>query len=396
MIMRVRNALALGVTATMLVAGCAGSSKPQLSSLNPFSGFNRSKTAADAKPYPQKPSAFADPSSVPGADRSGAADLAAAEAAVSQAPLYPSTDQGYPNTQASYESSGGSTASYDYGSGGGVTGYDPNAYGSGNGQQYGGSVPSADSYDQLYGNQAGSQGDVYGATSGSTGSDVSRYDVDASRYGLSGQSAVGTGAYQQPGSFAAAGSTGYGNPAGATGAQCDDNGCVLPGGTSEGAYNPASVGDRYAHLYQGGSSGTSYGSSAGTGGAPESSLSGDWPRAGDYQSDGSGYGAGNTVYIPGESQPPAESGGYPMGGVDYSSPSRAAPSQPPYAINNSYTPNSATGGAGSASGGSFTSDGEYRPGSTKSYHPRDSYGGAGSYDGDGLSAPAGSSDSYRL
>ncbi len=400
--MRVRHAWIWGLSAVLLVSGCAGTSSSKWSLWNPFSGFG-SKNVAETKPYPQKPSEFASPTTPPGTSNAGGANLAAAEAAVSEAPLsYPETNQqASGNVQAGYQTSQGSAPGYatagsdSYGTPP-AGGYDPSGYDPGGYQSsgYQPSAPAAPGYDQLYGGSApqntpaasyagGYDPAGYGgsATDASPSPSSSPYDV-ASPYGLSpAQPSAPVG-----GNY---GSTPDTSAGACSGPNCANGVCSLGGSTDSGnGGNPASlVGDRYAHLFNNGttaqpSTSPSYGGtpSSGTGYA---SPTGYTPGQTDYQ-------PGNTGYTPGQSDTPPGSSDYQPGNTGYNPP--GVPSyQPPYSINNSYTPNSASGDTS----GITIPDGEYRPGSTKTYTPQ-SQGAGSTYDPNVTPASTGGSGGYRF
>ncbi|GAB6164722.1 hypothetical protein JCM19992_07220 [Thermostilla marina] len=391
--MRVRHAWVWGLSAVLLVSGCAGTSGSKWSLWNPFSGFG-SKKVAETKPYPQKPSEFATPTTPPGTSNAGGANLAAAEAAVSEAPLsYPDTSQQFANVQTGYQSAQGSTPGYatvgsDSYNTPSASGYDPNGYQP--------ATPAASGYDQLYGS-ASSQGAPsssyaggydpggYGGASGAASPPAtSPYDV-ASPYNLSPA---------QPnapvGSNYNYGSTPDSSTGACTGPNCANGVCSVGGSHDSGTSgNPASlVGDRYAHLFNNGTSAqpaasTSYDAGATPGLPGNASPTGYTPGQTDYQ-------PGNTGYVPGMSDTPPGSSTYQPGNTGYNPP--GVPTyQPPYSINNSYTPNSASGDTS----GITIPEGEYRPGSTKSYIPQ-SQGADSTYDPNVTPASTGSTSSYRF
>lgn len=327
----------LAVCYLIATPGCS-STKPGGFSLSQVNPFKWNKADSEAKPYPQKPSAFATPSELP-ATRSPATAYAATSS--NTAPAYPSTAGVYPGT--------GSTSTYP----GIQAGYDANGYPS-TASLPRTSSPSGNAGWQTPSYVGVSAGDPNGGypisaasasvSAGSTNTGPqARYDVSAGRYGLSGPgvATAGPGVASMDGTANGGPRTEYPSTAG--------NFSNPPG--SDAA---ALVGDRYAHLY------TNSGSAGAVG------------QTG-YQPGVTGYVPGQTGYQPGVSVTPVGSSRYQPGNTGYL-PAGVPGYSAPYPQTGSY-PGSPTGTSGGsfAPNGSFDPQtGEYRPGSTKSYVPRTS------------------------
>ncbi|NMC21095.1 MAG: hypothetical protein GYA33_11835 [Thermogutta sp.] len=330
----------LAVCYLVATLGCS-STKPGGFSLSQVNPFKWNKADSEAKPYPQKPSAFATPSELP-ATRSPATAYAATSSDNSS--LYPSTE--YPTTGSDYTGTAtaypGMQAGYNAGSypatattprtspASGNSGYQPQSYPGTSAVAAGGGYPVTN---------------ASASTSGESTNTVprARYDVSAGRYGLSGAGSSPT----RPG-VASMDGTSAGVPASGT----------QPPATA-GAGSPVSdpaalVGDRYAHLYN------------------NSGSPGAVGRTG-YQPGVTGYVPGQTGYQPGVSETPAGSSQYQPGNTGYL-PAGVPAYTPPYPQTGSY-PGATSGAAGGNFVPAATPDvpaAEYRPGSTKSYVPQTS------------------------
>lgn len=327
----------LAVSYLVATLGCT-STKPGGFSLSQVNPFNWNKADSEAKPYPQKPSAFATPSELP-ATRSPATAYAATSG--DKAPSYPSTAGTYPATAPA--------STYP----GIQAGYDANSYPST------ASLPRTSSPSGGVGYQtppyasasAGDANGAYPATSASASVSVgsaktgpqARYDVSAGRYGLSGPggATAGPGVASMDGTANGGSRTEYQSSAGIS---------ANPSGSDAAAL----VGDRYAHLY------TNSGSAGAVG------------QTG-YQPGVTGYVPGQTGYQPGVSETPAGSSQYQPGNTGYL-PAGVPGYSAPYPQNGSYSgsPTGTSGGSFAPNGSFDPQAGEYRPGSTKSYVPRTS------------------------
>lgn len=329
--------LAVGYLVATL--GCS-STKPGGFSLSQVNPFKWNKADAEAKPYPQKPSAFATPSELP-ATRSPA--TAYASTSGEKAPAYPSTSGAYPSTGTTYP--------------GMQAGYDANSYPSTSGTARSTRAPGDAGYPSpsypstSYPSTSAADTGRYPVTNTSASAPsaatnpvpAARYDVSAGRYGLSG---AGT----------SAGGPGVASMDSSSDGMKRTPTQSSPGiGTGMSGNDPAAlVGDRYAHLY----------SNAGT--------SGTVGQTG-YQPGVTGYVPGQTGYQPGVSETPAGSSQYQPGNTGYL-PAGAPAYNSPYPQTGSYpaAPAETTGGNFVPAPTSNFPAGEYRPGSTKSYVPRNS------------------------
>lgn len=325
----------LTVCCLVAVLGCS-STKPGGFSLSQVNPFKWNKADSEAKPYPQKPSAFATPSELP-TTRSPATAYAATSSNPSSTDIstgspYPSTGTSYPGVQAGYDANSypATTTTPRTPQATGNPGYQTQPYPSTSALDAGGSYPVANT-SATGSNRAGST------------VPPARYDVGAGRYSLSGAGSVtsGPGVASMDGTVSGAPTSGTQPTA--------SSGVGLP------ASDPAAlVGDRYAHLYN------NQGTAGGVG------------QTG-YQPGATGYAPGQTGYQPGFSETPAGSSQYQPGNTGY------LPAGVP-----AYTsPDTQTGGYRNtlpeATGGNFVPGtapdypaDEYRPGSTKSYVPRTS------------------------
>lgn len=325
----------LAVCCLVATLGCS-STKPGGFSLSQVNPFKWNKADSEAKPYPQKPSAFATPSELP-ATRSPATAYAATSS--DQSSIYPSTGSAYPGTGTAYP---GMQAGYDANSypsatttprtsqPSGNSGYQPQSYPSTSALDAGGGYPAANT--------------PASASNRATNSvPPARYDVGAGRYSLSGagSSTAGPGVASTDGTV--------------TGPATSGNQPTASAGVGVPGSDPAAlVGDRYAHLYNNTASPGAVGQTG-------------------YQPGVTGYVPGQTGYQPGVSETPAGSSQYQPGNTGYL-PAGVPGYTAPYPQTGSYpgaTPG-ATGGNFAPGGTPDFPAGEYRPGSTKSYVPRTS------------------------
>lgn len=327
----------LAVCYLVVTLGCS-STKPGGFSLSQVNPFKWNKADSEAKPYPQKPSAFASPSELP-ATRSPA--TAYATTSSDRAPAYPSTTDAYPGT--------GSPSTYP----GIQAGYDTNGYPSTTSLPRTSQPSDSAKYQppSYAGTSFGEANRGYPVTTASASASAgltntgpqARYDVSAGRYGLSGPGAAtaGPGVASMDGLTNGGSRMEYQSSAGIN---------TNPSGNDAAAL----VGDRYAHLYN----------NSGNAGAVGQTG---------YQPGVTGYVPGQTGYQPGVSETPAGSSQYQPGNTGYL-PAGVPGYTAPYPQTESYpgSPTGTTGGSFVPNGSFDSPAGEYRPGSTKSYVPRTS------------------------
>lgn len=351
--------------------GCAANktgSQWSLASINPF------KKAQTAEPYPQKPSAFATPSAVPG-DKQGAS---LASASTQGGPLYPSTTprvySSPTSSQNALNSSSLQQASGQLSSNPGqssspyspVNRYDPNAFTRNQNQTVqaqpvGAAVASDTSTVDLGGTAGGyptSQNTAgmptrspVGLATPASSSPVSGYSGGLPvSYDTASSPALPTGSNtglmsQQPTS--ATKTTSQGLSSGSSSA--------LPGNALAPQNDWSElVGDRYAQMYRQApqTANADANLSAGGGNSPLGAT---------------GYVPGDTGYVPGQTPNPPGNISYQPGQTGYQPPG-IPPYTPPYAVQNNGVPGAPAGTGASVPAPS--NSGEYRPGSTKIYIPR--------------------------
>jgi|GEM_PF-1213084 len=365
------------VVCLSVVGGCAANktgSQWSLANINPF------KKTQSAEPYPQKPSAFARPSAVPGDKQSASL----ASTSPQGGPLYPSTTprvySGAASAQSAANSSTVQQASGNLSNNPGqnsspyppVNRYDPNAFARSQNQtvqaQPVGTAIASDSAPTGMGGVAG----AYPAPQGPAGTSIRTpvgFAVPASG---SSVPAYGGGL---PVSYDATPSSGVPggssvtappqqsaptvkNPSAGpwpTSSSASPNSPNSPNGTTTPSTDWSQlVGDRYARMYR---------QSAQTPGGNADSVTG----AINSPLGSTSYVPGDTGYVPGRTPNPPGNISYQPGRTWYQPPG-VPPYSPPYAVQNGAGMGAAaeTGGSGAAS----PTSGEYRPGSTKTYIPR--------------------------
>ncbi|MGB9688240.1 hypothetical protein [Thermogutta sp.] len=366
-----RSLVGVLVVCLSVVGGCSANktgSQWSLATINPF------KKTQSAEPYPQKPSAFATPSAVPG----GKQGASLASTSPQGGPLYPSTTPRVYSDAASGQNAANSSTvrqasgdlynnpvqnSSPYPP---VNPYDPNAFARNQNQmvqaQPVGTAIASDSDPSSIGEAASAYpapqspaGTSAGARTGfavpASGSSVPAYGgglpVSYDAIPSSGRPGSYTGPALPQASVAGGRDT--------SAVPSASSSSALPSNTATAQTDWSQlVGDRYAQMYRQSAQIASPGAGF-SGGGVSSSVG------------GTSYVPGDTGYVPGQIPNPPGNTSYQPGRTGYQPPG-VPPYTPPYAIQN----NAVTGASAETSGSGSTSrtSGEYRPGSTKTYIPR--------------------------
>lgn len=368
--------LLFGLLSCTLLVGCSTNktgSQWSLAQINPF------KKSEPSTPYPQKPSAFAQPSPVPG-DKAG---QSLANTGKTNSPLNPQiSPQAYPGSQSTSQARASTVSD--------VTTSNPYANSSLSGNPSANSYSStASAWDPSRGNnQQTVSAQPFGVAAvsdqrGATSSTTSNLSNNPPSYGLAPSDSMRnppvTAAYTQGGfgpttqpapqgsipvSYNAPPTSGM--PSGVTGGL--NPGSLGNGGASSMSVPSSSatptppaaggvdwrqlVGDRYAQMFQHNNGANSPGTNTGAA--------------------ATGYSPSATGYIPGQTPNPPGNLDYQPGNTGYSPPGVPQYS-PPYGV-----PSSQTGPTGQETfpptyqNNPSAPAGEYRPGSTKTYVPRTS------------------------